>query len=134
MWHEIQNNKHFHKKAPRTIQNEETFSNTENPLSDGQIQIDTQNKHIHCITTRNKLKNIYANRYLNDNTNSNMLNTSRTYNVSTAPFKPENRTPTQSLWQYRNKLILNIRDILIYNAQKSNTKKGAKSSMFSTPN
>lgn len=84
-------------KAPRTIQNEETFSNTENPLSDGQIQIDTQNKHIHCITTQNKLKNIYAKRYLNDNTNSNMLNTSRTYNVSTAPFKPENRTPTQSL-------------------------------------
>lgn len=84
-------------KAPRTIQNEETFSNTENPLSDGQIRIDTQNKHIHCITTQNKLKNIYANRYLNDNTNSNMLNTSRTYNVSTATFKPENRTPTQSL-------------------------------------
>ena len=36
-------------KPPRTIQNEETFSNTENPLSDGQIQIDTQNKHIHSI-------------------------------------------------------------------------------------
>lgn len=84
-------------KDTNSYTNEETFSNTENPLSDGQIQIDTQNKHIHCMTTQNKLKNIDANRYLNDNTNSNMLNTSRTYDISTAPFKPENRTPMQSL-------------------------------------
>lgn len=89
--------KHVQSTKDYTKRRSETFSNTENPLSDGQIQIDTQNKHIHCITTQNKLKNIYENRYLNDNTNSNMLNTSRTYNVSTAPFKPENRTPTQSL-------------------------------------